>query len=167
MYVVSDIQHYKPTDLDRILKMISPDDKNRLIVLRTPSAKKPKKDAAILKKLGEVAVLVEFKQMTVEEMGNLITLRLNKANLKIDRNALKILLELLSGNRGAAESEIEKLINYKSTGDTITPEDIQNVAGGYQTYVVWDIGNHVVKGDTKKALSLVRPRRPLRPSERK
>lgn len=156
MFAVSNIQHYKPTELERILKMLSPEDKNRVVVLSTPSAKKPKKDAAILKKMNQLAVVIEFKQLTPKESEEFIIARLRKAGFTIERDALTLLVELLAGNRGAAESEIEKLINYKTGGETITAEDIRTVAGGYQTYEVWDIGEYVVTGNTKQALSLVR-----------
>ncbi len=156
IFAVTDIQHYKPTELERILKMLSPEDKNRVVVLSTPSSKKPKKDAAILKKMNQIAVVVEFKQLTPKEMEEFVVARLRKAEFGIDKDALKLLIELLSGNRGAAESEIEKLINYKSGADKITVEDIRAVAGGYQTYAVWDIGEHVVSGNTKQALNLIR-----------
>jgi DNA polymerase-3 subunit delta len=156
LFAVTDIQHYKPTELERILKMLSPEDKNRVVVLSTPSSKKPKKDAALLKKMNQIAVVVEFKQLTPKESEEFIVARLRKSGLSIDKDALKLLIELLAGNRGAAESEIEKLVNYKSGADKVTVEDIQAVAGGYQTYAIWDIGDFVVQGNTKQALSLIR-----------
>jgi len=156
VFVVTDIQHYKPNDLERILKILTPPDKSRVIMFSTPSSKRPKKDAAILRKMNEAAEVVEFKQLTLLEMENLVAARLGKGSIKIERDALKLLTELLAGNRGAAESEIEKLVNYKASGETVTLEDIRTIAGGYQTYEVWDIGHHVVKGQTQKALSLIR-----------
>ena len=156
LFAVTDIQHYKPTELERIVKMLSPEDKNRVVILSTPSSKKPRKDAAILKKMSQIAEAVEFKQLTAKESEDLIVARLRKSGLTIERDALKLLIELLAGNRGAAESEIEKLVNYKAGTDKVTVEDIQAVAGGYQTYAVWDIGEFVVQGNTKQALSLLR-----------
>ncbi|PWB74208.1 DNA polymerase III subunit delta, partial [candidate division GN15 bacterium] len=156
LFAVTDIQHYKPTELERILKMLSPEDKNRVVVLSTPSSKKPKRDAAILKKMNQIAVVVEFKQLTPAESEEFIVARLRKSGLAIEKNALKLLVELLAGNRGAMDSEIEKLVNYKAGAEKVTVEDIQAVAGGYQTYAIWDIGDFVVQGNTKKALSLIR-----------
>jgi DNA polymerase-3 subunit delta len=156
VFVVSDIQHYKKEDLTRIAKLLTPPDPNRIVVFVTPSAKKPKKDATVFKILTPLVTSVEFNKLTQEETATQIVGKLSKAGLKIDARALKVLAELIAGDHGALTAEVNKLCNYKQTGETITETDVRTMTSGYQVFQVWDIGNSITAGKGLQVLTLLR-----------
>lgn len=156
VFVVSDIQHYKPHDLERILKLLNPPDPNRVMVFVTPSSRKPKKTSAFYKTISGVATDVEFNKLSVEETCNQILGRLNKAQVKIESKALQLLAELIAGDHGALVSEVNKLINYRQPGEKITEKDIRTLTAGYQVFQVYEIGNYIVSAKAGEILKCLR-----------
>jgi len=153
---VSDIQSYKPTEIDRILKVLTPPDPNRIVIFSTPSARTPKKKSAFMSRIRQAAEDVEFRKLTAGETAAIITRRLNQCGLKILPEALTMLTELIAGNRGALESEVNKLADYRESGDTVTVEDIQKVSAGFQVYSVFNLADEIIAGDSRRVLRQVR-----------
>jgi DNA polymerase-3 subunit delta len=156
LFAVSNFQHYKPTEIERILKQIVPGDTSRILVFSSPSDKNPKKDSAFLKNVSKVATEVEFKKLSVPEATSTIQRKLAKFDIKIEKEALVLLVDLVSGNRGAIETETDKLIDLKGNGSTIGVADVKNASAGYWTYSVFEIGDRVVSGDTANVLRLIK-----------
>ena len=156
VFAVSDFQSYKPTEVDRILKLIDGADSSRVVIFSSPSAKAPRKKSAFLKKLSAVTECIEFAQLTVRQASSQIRTALSQAELDIEQDALQLLVGLLDGNRGALVSEVQKLIDYKQSGETVDSADIEKIAAGYQTYSVFELADHVVAGDRGLVLGLVR-----------
>ncbi len=156
LFVVTDIQHYKKDDLERITKLLTPPDPNRVVLFVTPSAKKPKRDAAIFKTFGSAVTPVDFPKLSAEETQEQLIGKLRKAGLKFEVKALSLLVELIAGDHGALTSEVNKLINYKQSGETITEDDVRKMATGYQVFQLWDIGNHITARNGLKVLTCLR-----------
>jgi DNA polymerase III subunit delta len=156
IFAISDFQHYKPKDVERVVKLISPQDKARIVIFSSPADKKPKRDSAFLRNVLTVALDVEFKKLTDEEAAVVIRAKLAKGNLKIEPKAVMLLAQLVAGDRGALESECDKLIDYKAGGTDVTADDVKAVAAGVQAGSVFDIGDFVVSGGTQKILEQFR-----------
>lgn len=156
VFVVSDIQHYKPTELARILKMIEPQDTSRIILFSTPSSKKPKKDSAFFRNITKATVDIEFRKLTSVETASQIQRKLTKHGLSIAPDALRLLAELVAGNRGALESETDKLIDLKESGGAITADDVRSTVAGYAVFSVFELGDQIVARNATQALKLVR-----------
>lgn len=156
VFVVSDIQQYKPNELTQILKLLKPPDPNRVLIFTTPATKKPKKTSAFYKTITSSAIDIEFNKLSVDETCNQILGRLNKAQLKIESKALRLLAELVAGDHGALVAEVNKLINYRQPGESIIEEDIRTLAAGYQIFQVYEIGRYVVSGKTGEVLKCLR-----------
>ncbi|UCC43142.1 MAG: DNA polymerase III subunit delta [Candidatus Zixiibacteriota bacterium] len=153
---VSDIQSYQPRELDRVFSMLEPTDPNRLIVLRTPSARLPKKTSAFFKKVSRQATVVEFNKLDPNDSERIIRARLVKGSLDIDDQALGMLVELVAGDLGALEAECAKLITYKEAGEVITEDDIREVASGHEVFSVFDLADQIANGRNRRALAQVR-----------
>lgn len=156
VYAVSNFQHYKPKEIERVLKMISPKDKSRVVIMSSPSDKKPRRDSAFLRTVTAVASEVEFKRLTEGEVSQMIRGKLSKSGLTIGSEALTLLMELIAGDRGALESECDKLIDFKDGEGEITVEEVRSVAAGVQTGSVFEIGDCVATGNTQKILEQFR-----------
>jgi DNA polymerase-3 subunit delta len=71
------------------------------------------------------------------DLSGFIRTRLQEENMGIERDAVAWLAANISGDRGKARSEVEKLITYKGSEKTpISMADVQNACGaaGAQTY---------------------------------
>lgn len=156
VFVISDFQHLKPKDVDRVLKLITPADPNRIIIFSSPPDKKPKRDSAFLKAVTAIAADVEFKKLTDEEIQALIRAKMAKAGLAIQPRAVTLLAEKVAGDRGALEAECEKLIDYATGSSEITVDQVKAVAAGVQFGSVLEIGDYVVGGNTRKILEQIR-----------
>lgn len=159
VFSIVDFQSYKPTEIKRILSLLTPPDPNRIIIFSTPSARTPKKKSAFITNISKVAGTVEFGKLDSREARSNISSKLTKASLTIAPDALERLVGLLDGNRGALDSEVEKLINFKQNGDEqagqITTADIDLVATGYEVFSVFELAELVVTNNIAKALQLI------------
>lgn len=153
---VTDIQHYKPNDVERILKLISPTDPSRVVIFSTPSARQPKGNAAIVLAMRKIARVVEFKRLTPTETQNQIERNLKKYQLTIDRDASELLTRMIDGNRGGIEAETEKLSSYKEAGEKVTLEDVRRLGAGYVQASVFEIGEQVLTGQAETARKRIR-----------
>lgn len=157
VFTISDIQSFKPTEVDKILKMFDPPDPNRLGILTSPSDKTPSKKSAFLKKMSERVTTVWFDQLKSDQAGRMIGTRLQAEGLKIDETALSLMLELIAGNYGALQSETEKIIHYKKDqgDDHISVDDVKEVCSGFEMYTVFQLGQYVAERDVTRALKMV------------
>lgn len=156
VFVVAEFQSYKPTEVKNILSLIPPSDPNRIIIFSSPSSKTPRKTTAFYKTVTNIAEPVEFKKLTPVETSSFIQAKLKKEEIVISPDALTLLSELLAGNRGALESEIAKLIDYKATGETVTVDDIQVLCNGYEVFQVFELADYVVAGKADRVLKMLR-----------
>ncbi|MBD3258652.1 DNA polymerase III subunit delta [candidate division GN15 bacterium] len=152
---VSDFQSFKPTEVDRVLKLLDPPDPNRLIILSSPSSKAPRKKSAFLSKMQKVAEVVEFGKLGRDDTIRTISGKLSKAGLSIEPDALHLLIDLIAGNRGALEVEVAKLVDFKQAGAKIGIEDVRAVAAGYQVYNIFELAEDIVRGDKAKVLKSI------------
>lgn len=156
VFIVRDFQSYKPTEIDQILKLLKPPDPNRIIILSSPSVRMPRRTSAFLKKITTLAETIEFKKMTPGETAGQIRARLQKEGVSIETDALNLLTELVAGSKGALEAELAKLINFKSSGETVTVDDVKNISAGYEVFGIFELADQVVAGRAKKVVQMVR-----------
>ncbi len=153
--IVSSFQSYKPTEIDRILKPLSPPDANRVVIFTTPAAKAPKRKSAFLNKMEKTVQVVEFKKLAQEDVRKIIRNRLLKEEIAIDNDALTLLSELVAGGLGPLESEVNKLVNYRRAGETVTVDDVGAVCSGYASYNVFTLADEIVAGRTTTVLKMI------------
>ena len=155
VFSITDIQSYKPKELERIFKMLSPPDPTRLVIFSSPSSKVPKKTSAFFKSVTSVSEPVEFKRLTEQETAGHIRTRLTKEKLEIEPQALSILIGLVAGNRGALEHELGKLVAFKGGTGIISDEDIRLVCSGYEVFNMFHLADRIVDGDAREILKML------------
>jgi DNA polymerase-3 subunit delta len=155
LVAVTNIQSFKKDDIERIFRMLTPPDPNRIVVLSSPADKAPNKKSAFYKNMVSELPAVEFNKLSDTETRRMVSRKLEKNNLSIEPAALGLLTELIAGNRGALEAETDKLINYMDGGGTVTSEDIRRVAAGYQVYTVFTLADHIIEGESRKVLQQI------------
>ena len=154
-FLISDIQSYKPTEIDRILKLLQPPDPNRVVIFSTPSARTPKKNSAFFKKITGAAEAVEFAPLSLDQCCGIISARMNEHGLSIEPDALRWLAGLVSGKRGALEAELAKLIDFKADDTTVTRKDVELIAAGYEVFEAFQLADQIVRGERAHVLKMV------------
>lgn len=156
VFVITDIQSYKPTEQDRIFSVLKPPDPNRLIMFSSPSDKTPKKNSVFFKKVSGVAKSVEFSKLGRAEAERIILARLARHSMQIDGSALALLVEMVAGSLGAIDVECRKLVDYIEPGGKISEEDVRNITTGYELFSIFDLSEKIAGGDSRTALQQVR-----------
>lgn len=159
VFSIIDFQSYKPTEIKRIVATLNPPDPNRVIVFVTPAARAPKKKSAFVRNMAEISAVVEFGKLDDRESRSNINSKLKKVGLTIDQSALTRLTQMLAGNRGALETEVDKLISYKSDETNQSTEiclaDVQTLSAGHELFSVFELAELIVDGNLARALKLV------------
>lgn len=156
VFSISDIQSYKPTEREKIFKIINPPDPNRIIIFSTPAQRTPKKNSAFYKSILKSAEIVEFQKLTMAESAAQITAKLKREEINIEPDAIRLLSQILAGNRGALEGELNKLINFKNKGETVSLDDIQKVSSGYEVYNIFNLADRIISGNSYLVLKMIR-----------
>ena len=155
VFAVDNIQHYKPKQLNQIIKMLTPPDPNRIIIFSTPASKTPKKTSALLKTMSANSKPVEFKKLTETETISFIRARLEKESIAIEPEAVKMFAGLIAGNRGALEAELNKLIDFKGKGGYVTEKDIKEIVAGYEVFNMFHLADNIVNGNSSRVLKMI------------
>ncbi len=71
--------------------------------------------------------------------------------LRLQKTAAEMLVELVSVHPGALDQELQKL-SHEGSGKTITPEMVSRTTGTWRTKAVWDVLNAAMDGRTAEAL---------------
>jgi DNA polymerase-3 subunit delta len=158
--VVANFQSYKPNEWKAILAALAQPDATRLVIMTSPSSVLVRGRGAFVKKVFFKGVsgaieTVEFNRQTPAEMAGQVKRRLRRADLEIDSDALRLLTEMLSGNRGGFQGEVDKLINYKQSGETVTVDDIKQICCGYEVFNIFDLADRIVERQTRLVLKMV------------
>ncbi|MEA2031622.1 MAG: DNA polymerase III subunit delta [candidate division Zixibacteria bacterium] len=155
VFSIAEFQSFKPTEVDRILKLLSPPDANRIVIFSSPSARMPKKKSAFIKKVAKATEIVEFSRLSAKQVGERFRSGLKQYNIKISNEALNLLIELIGGNSGGVTAELAKLRDFKNPGETVTADDIQKITTGYEVYNIFELAEKVVEGNTRTTLKML------------
>ena len=155
VFAISEFQSFRPKEVESLLKLLNPPDPSRVVIFSSPSQRMPKKSTSFFKSVTAVTQAVEFNRLTIEESTRMAHQRLQKENISIDPEALRLLVELVSGSKGGLENELNKLCNYKQVGETISIEDIKQITSGYGVFNVFAVADLIVAGDTPQVMKTV------------
>lgn len=155
VFSILDFQRLRPTEVDQLLKLLSPPDPNRIVIFRTPAAREPRRGAALIKKMSEITETVKFDRLGLDETKRTIVSRLQKSEVLISPEALTMFAELVAGDRGALEGELNKLLNYKEKGEMVETFDIEKTVTGHEQYNVFELSDLIVQGNVAKAMRMI------------
>lgn len=74
-------------------------------------------------------------------------------NMQLGRNAAALLLDMIGPELGLLDQEIAKLALYAKTNGRITPELVQEMAGGWRTRTAWELIDAALRGDAPEAIA--------------
>ena len=71
---------------------------------------------------------------------------------QIDRDTAALIVQLAGDSLGLLQQELDKLASLVGDADTISPEDVTRVVGGWRIETTWAMLDAVRDGETSKAL---------------
>ncbi len=98
--------------------------------------------------------LVQVWPVDRRELPSWITRRMQKAGLKPDGNAVRLIADRVEGNLLAADQEIEKLRLLLGEGE-VTGDDVIKAVANSSRYDVYKLTEAAVGGDPKRALRIL------------
>lgn len=152
VFTISDIQSLTPSQITSLLNLLKPPDPNRVVILASPSARMPRKNSKTMGLLTRQTAAVEFGKLPGGQARGKIKAMVAAGDIKIDAEALEILVELAAGDLGGINSEVTKLMSYVGEGGTITRNDIAEVCSDYQVFRVFDLAREAALGNFDKAM---------------
>ena len=154
-FAVSSIQSFSAKELKSILSLLDPPQPNRLVIMSSPSSKTPRRNASFFTTVTKAAEPVEFRRLNKRDVQSQIHRALSAEEISIEPPAAELLAELVAGNRGALVSETSKLVNYRQKGETVTIDDIRQLAAGYEVHDIFQVADVVIAGDTARVLRAI------------
>lgn len=94
-----------------------------------------------------------FRRIGFEDILNMLKVIIEKENIKIEENAIKLIARKADGALRDAEGMLDQLVAYSDS--LIREEDVRNVLGLPSEDIFFTIQSYIVKGDTKGVLSLI------------
>lgn len=160
-----DFNAMKPYELEALcntLSQLEDYDYNTVIISvasdRIDPGRNPKKPSATLKALGEHATLVNFEKNTPAKLAAWIGKHFEHNGVSASPDVCAFVIELCGRDMFILAGETDKLSFYaKQHGrDTVTREDVMNVATPAVEYDVFAFSNAIASRKKAEALSILR-----------
>ena len=103
--------------------------------------------------LGKAGVLVEIWPIKVNELPSWVDRRMRQAGLEPERDAVRLLTELVEGNLLAAQQEIDKLALLHSEND-LTAADVRVSVANSSRFDAFRLGECLLSGESGECLKV-------------
>jgi DNA polymerase-3 subunit delta len=152
LVIVYDIDKLSPSDKKLLLSHIKGIPESSCLVLVTSHFDKRKKFFLDLEKK---ATMVEFPKLYENQIPAWVSNRVKGYGKSIKKEAIGVLQNWAGRSLPDLANEIEKLIIYTGDRNTITTEDVEQVAGYTGTNDIFQLLNSVGQKNTKQALEML------------
>lgn len=147
--VLHNVDRAKAEDLERILPYIKNPARDSVLALIATSQKSPKK---VLKEILSTVPMVLIEAISPSEIRELFSQLLKQANVKMDPDALTLLLDHVGDRADEALAEMEKMIVWAGPGGRIDRETCQLLLTTEAEDEVWAMTRGVSAKDPRAAL---------------
>jgi DNA polymerase-3 subunit delta len=125
-----------------------------LILISAPKLDRSAAASKWAKAVESRGALVQVWPIGLRELPSWIAGRMQKAGLKPDRNAVRLIADRVEGNLLAADQEIEKLRLLLGAG-TVSVEDVNEAVANSSRYDVYKLADTAVGGEPSRALRVL------------
>ncbi len=125
-----------------------------LVLVSAPKLDRSAAASKWAKAIESRGALVQVWPVDLRELPSWIARRMQKAGLKPDRNAIRLIADRVEGNLLAADQEIEKLRLMLGEGD-VTGDDVNKAVANSSRFDVYKLADAAVGGDPKRALRIL------------
>ena len=137
-----------------IIELLANAGDDLLIVITTPKLDRSAAASKWAKAVESRGALVQVWPIDLRELPTWIGRRMQKAGLKPDRNAVRLIADRVEGNLLAADQEIEKLRLLLGEGE-VTGDDVNKAVANSSRYDVYKLADAAVGGNPSRALRIL------------
>ena len=116
---------------------------------------KPNLSAHPYRALREYGEAVEFKALYDRQMAGWIDSHARSLGVKISGGAAQMLAQEVGTDLRAAASELDKLVTFVGTRDTITEDDVLTAGGHLREFNIFELQKAIGAGDRVRATGIV------------
>ncbi|MFI3174023.1 MAG: DNA polymerase III subunit delta [Bacillota bacterium] len=117
---------------------------------------KVEKTTALYKQIAKTGCVLEFKKVDESTLRKWIKKEIEKQKFKIEMSAISYFIQNISQDMTFIESEMQKLMSYKTGSDEITIADIKEICSPSVEVRIFDIVNAVAEGKGNVASTIYR-----------
>lgn len=154
-FTISEAQALSQKQLESILKLLTPADPTRIVILSSSANKAPGKKTKLFKFMTAETAAVEFGKLSKGSSSKRLKAIFEKNNVNIDNEALENLTTLADGALGAIMLEADKLVDYVGEGGTVTAKEIAEVSSDYQGFIIYELADYVAARKVDRALEII------------
>ncbi len=125
-----------------------------LVLVSAPKLDRSAAASKWARAVGSRGALVPVWPVDRRELPSWISRRMQKAGLRPDQNAVRLIADRVEGNLLAADQEIEKLRLLLGEGE-VTGDDVNSAVANSSRYDVYKLADAAVGGDPKRALRIL------------
>ena len=123
-------------------------DPSKVIIISSNKLTAAQKRSSWYKIIEKNGVIIQFWPMNQRDLHQWISQQLNKAELRVNHEGIRIIAELTEGNLLASQQAIEKLkLLYPK--QSLTDEMITQTVSDNAQFSVFDLTNYILQGDTQ------------------
>ena len=148
--VIDDADDFVSQNRAVLEKYVAHPSKTSLLILDVKSWPKNTKLAKATDKIGLNLECGELKGAALVKW--LIRTAAEVHQKQIDRDAAALIVQLAGDSLGLLQQELDKLASLVGDAETITPEDVTRVVGGWRIETTWVMLNAVRDGEMSTAL---------------
>ncbi len=137
-----------------IIELLGNAGDDLLILISAPKLDRSAAASKWAKAVESRGALVQVWPVDLRELPSWINRRMQKAGLRPDRNAVRLIADRVEGNLLAADQEIEKLRLLLGEGE-VTGEDVNKAVANSSRYDVYKLADAAVGGDPSRALRIL------------
>ncbi|SEM67855.1 DNA polymerase III, delta subunit [Ligilactobacillus sp. WC1T17] len=140
-------------DLDALQKYLEMPVETTSLIINAPYDKLDERKK-IVKKLKQVAVVIDNSPLTEEQVARLLTAKAKKQQLTLEPGALEILLERTNADVSLALNELDKLMLLNQENNIITAQQAERMVSQSLEENVFDLVELVLKRKVQEALEM-------------
>jgi DNA polymerase-3 subunit delta len=141
---------------EAIIKYLENPSPDNLLLIRCPQLNKQTLNSKWIKTINKAGAVCVIWKVKAAQLPQWIQQRTKQNSLTIDRDAAQILAERVEGNLLAANQEIQKLALLFPQNSQISVKQIIQTVANNSRYDVFNLMEHALAGESKKALKMLR-----------
>jgi len=154
-FTITDIQALGQKQIEKIIKLLTPPDPHRIVIMTSPAHKIPNKKTKLFGYLQANTAAVEFARLSRPSTEKRLRAMFSKNDITIDNEAMEMLTTLAAGDMGGMILEASKLIDYVGAKGKITPAEVAAVSSDYQGFKIYELTDYVARREVDRALNIV------------
>lgn len=151
LIVIRDFNKLPKDDRARLAEYIKAPAKSTYFVIDVDGDEPPKE----LQGLSRYIKTTAFNSPASGELSSWITKYLASRGKKIEVGAVDMLKELAGSNLGTLSRELEKVVSFVGTRDTVTSADVEKLVGKSAVESAFELGWAIGDKDLEKAMNIV------------